>query len=132
MILLVFLLKHYSATVSNLTPSNHTRLPVAAADGQPKDGLKLEIAESAILIDQKPIVRLNHFEFAPGEAPEHGTSGALYKVLSAQRRKAQPNHDSSLLVFADERTPYATLQRVLASAAGSGFVDLELVVIQTQ
>jgi len=40
--------------------------------------------------------------------------------------------ESNLLVMADERTPYATLEKVLASAAQAGFVDLQLVVINPE
>lgn len=133
MILLVFLLKNYSASVTNLSPSSKTRLPVAASDAAPKEGLKLEIAPDAILVDQKPVVKLTDFTFQPGDLPESGATGPLHKVLLAQRLKPEKKDaESSLVVFADERAPYATVKRVLASAASSGYVDLQLVVVQSQ
>ena len=99
-----------------------------------KETLKLEISQNAILIDQQPIVKLNNFEFAAaGAIPEPTQSGALYRTLSEQRKKLpNPNVDPNLLILADENTPYSTVKRVLAAAANSGFVDLQLVVIQGQ
>ncbi len=132
MILLVFLLKNYSATLSSLAPAMHAKLPVATSDTIPKESLKIEIAQSAILIDGKPTVTLKNFEFFPGDAPVHGSSGPLYRVLADQRKKARANDDSNVLLLADERTPYSTIQRVLASAASSGFVDLQLVVVAAE
>jgi biopolymer transport protein ExbD len=132
-IILVFLLKSYSTSVSNVSPTEKTRLPVAQSEVSVKDALKLEISSNSILIDQKPIVKLNNFEFSPGEVPDHGKFGPLYRVLFEQRKKLpNANADSNLLVLADEKTPYQTLQKVLASAGSAGFVDLQLVVIQPQ
>src|SRR2546430_5475167 len=86
MILLVFLLKNYSATLSSLAPVSHAKLPIAASDTPAKDSLKVEISESAILIDGKPTVQLKNFDFYPGEVPERGAAGPLYKVLADQRK----------------------------------------------
>lgn len=130
MILLVFLLKSYSTTVNSLAPTTDIKLPIAASQEQLKESLKLEVGESAILIDEKPIVTLKNFEFFPGEVPEGGMSGPLYKALFEQRKKLpNPNLEPHLLVMADQRVPYETIKRVLAAAAHSGFVDLQLVVV---
>jgi biopolymer transport protein ExbD len=132
MILLVFLLKSYSSSVSTISPTGGMVLPEAQSQVPPKETLKLEISESAIIVDEKSIVTLKNFEFSPQEVPPPGTgrSEALYRVLVEQRKHLPtPNMDSNMLVFADERTPYSTLQSVLASAASSGFVDLQLVVV---
>ncbi len=126
MILLVFLLKNYSQTLTSLAPVTRAKLPIAMTSTSPKDSLKIEIGETALLVDGKPILELRNYETIPGELPEHGHSGALYKVLMSQRKK---NYDSNVLLFADEKVPYATIKRVLASAASSGFVDLQLVVV---
>lgn len=133
MILLVFLLKSYSSSISSAAPTGKTKLPVASSSETMKDTLKLEISPDAIIIDQKPIVTLKDFAFEPGELPEHGLSGPLYRVLFEQRKHLpEPNLDSNLMVLADERAPYSTIERVIASAAGAGFVDLQLVVVQNQ
>jgi biopolymer transport protein ExbD len=135
MILLVFLLKSYSSSVSTISASSGVQLPTAQSETSAKETLKLEISEKAILVDEKPIVTLKNFEFDPKEVPPPGTgrSESLYRVLVEQRKHMPvPNMDSNLLVFADQNAPYATLQSVLASAASSGFVDLQLVVVKEE
>jgi biopolymer transport protein ExbD len=133
MILLVFLLKSYSTSISNFAPTGDTRLPIAVASDTITDALKIEVTRNAILLDQKMILALSNFQFFPGQKPGEGTPGPLYKVLFFQRQKMpDPNREPNLVVMADERTPYSTLQGVLASAANAGFVDLQLVVVQEE
>ncbi len=102
MMLLVFLLKNYSTSVANITPTGEIRLPVAGNTDTIKDALKLEVTRDAILLDQKAVITLNAFEFHPGEAPTQGTSGPLFRALSEQRKKLpEPNKESNLVVMAD-------------------------------
>jgi biopolymer transport protein ExbD len=130
-ILLVFLLKSYSTSLTNLAPVSKTKLPEATVKGSEiRDTLKMEVNADAILIDEKPVVRLHHFEFGPGEVAEDGRSPAVFQVLLEQRRHLpNPNVDPNLLVMADEKTPFATIKPLLASAANAGFVDLQLVAV---
>src|SRR4051812_36270456 len=94
-ILLVFLLKSYATDMTTVTPSDGMKLPIASAQGQIKDSVKLEVTADSIIVDQKKIVKLKAFEFEPGEVPEHGMGGALYKFLLAQRKlKPTANTDS--------------------------------------
>lgn len=132
MILLVFLLKNYSTSVTNISTTKDTKLPVAKASGALlKETLKLEVASDAVLVDAKPVIKLKKFQFDASDLSEAGQSPMLFKVLSQERRrKPLPNMDSTLLVMADERTPYQTLKPILASAANAGFVDLQLVVVE--
>ena len=132
MILLVFLLKSYATSVSNISPSAHISLPeVTQPKGAIKETLKVEIADNTVLVDQKPAVALNKFEFDPGEDGPGGVSPSVLKVLNDQRKlKPEANMDSSLIVMADQQTPYSTVKRVVASAASAGFVDLQLIVVQ--
>lgn len=133
MILLVFLLKNYATSITNITPTAHLSLPVAASKGILKETLKIEIAQDLIVIDQKPVTKLSNFEFTNGDANEDGTSLSISKILNEQRLlKPDPNVDSTLLVMADQRAPYSTIKRVVASAAQAGFVDLQLVVVEEE
>jgi len=141
-IILVFLLKSYSTGVSNVSPSQGVLLPEAKAQPQMKDALKVEILKDSVLVDQKPAVGLKNFAFtdaAPKATSATGETGAtggdvsaeISKALMAQRKNMTGNEiDSHLLLLADQRTPYATLRRVMNSAASAGFVDLQLAVVQ--
>lgn len=132
MILLVFLLKNYATSVTNIAPTAHLSLPeVTKAKGEIKETLTIEIANNTVMIDQKQAVTLNAFQFDPAEDGPGGISPTVLKVLNQQRQlRPEPNMDSSLLVMADQQTPYSTIKRVVASAASAGFVDLQLVVVE--
>ncbi len=133
MILLVFLLKSYSSSVSTVSASGNVQLPTGKSADVAKETLKLEVGQSAILVDEKPVVPLKDFEITAGQVTTpDGQLDALYQVFINQRKHLPtPNMDSTLLVFADERTPFSTLKTILASAASSGFVDLQLVVVDS-
>ena len=134
MILLVFLLKSYATSVSNISPTARISLPeVKAAKGTIKDTLKLEIADNTVLVDARPAVGLKNYQFAAGEDGPGGISPSILKVLNEQRKlRPEPNMDSTLIVMADQQAPYSTLKRVVASAASAGFVDLQLIVVQNE
>lgn len=133
MILLVFLLKSYATSITNISPSSHISLPEVTATGVPKDSLKIEVGKEAVIIDDKQVLHLNNFEFGGDEIASGDASPTITRVLNDQRKKTpNPNNDASLVVMADEGAPYSTIKRVVASAAGAGFVDLQLLVVQSQ
>jgi biopolymer transport protein ExbD len=133
MILLVFLLKNYSASLTSITPSSVMALPEQTTNAKTtiKDTLKVEISSDFVMVDQKSVAKLNNFEFSPDEDGDFGTSTSVAQALKDQRTLTpNPNNDSTLIVMADEKVPYATIKRVIASAAQAGFVDLQLVVME--
>jgi biopolymer transport protein ExbD len=134
MILLVFLLKSYASSVTNVAPTAHLSLPeITKAKSQIKDTLKIEIAGDTVMIDQKPVANLKNFQFEESDSAPGGASASILKFLSDQRKmRPEPNTESSLIVMADQQAPYSTIKRVVASAAGAGFVDLQLVVVETE
>ena len=133
MILLVFLLKNFAASTSSTAPVKNTRLPVAETSVILKDSLKLEISSDSLLIDEKPVVALKNFLFPAGDEVDPAGKDTLSTALSAQRAKnLEKQKDPHLVLIADEKAPYETVQRVLASAAQTGFVDLQLVVVQKE
>ena len=133
MILLVFLLKNYSASVAAISPSQNTKLPIAVTQAEMKDTLKLEVSPDALLIDEKPVLALKNFIVSEEDKPKLGEQDKLTRALLDERAKHKgKDKDSHLMLIADEKVPYETIQRVLASAAGSGYVDLQLVVVQKE
>ena len=134
MILLVFLLKNYSASLTTIAPSSQLSLPEVAVSTKttPKESLKIEVGPDAILVDQKLAVKLKNFEFPESEAISAG-SPTIADLMQKQRQlRPEPNLESSIVVMADQRAPYSTIKRVIASVAGAGFVDLQLVVVDPQ
>jgi biopolymer transport protein ExbD len=135
MILLVFLLKNYSASLTNLAPTAQLSLPEisVSAKSTPKESLKIEISPDAILVDQNLAVKLSNFDFPQNEILESSGSPTIARLMKEQRSlRPEPNTQSSVIVMADQRAPYSTVKRVIASVAGAGFVDLQLVVVDPQ
>jgi biopolymer transport protein ExbD len=131
-IILVFLLKTASSGIISESP-NFAALPIANGQALAHDTLKVEISKGSVLIDDKNVLWLDNFNLPLTEVQAGGMSQSIYQVLSDQRKHLpNANNASELLILADEDTPYSTLKTVLASAANSGFVDLQLVVVQPE
>ena len=130
-IILVFLLKSYSTGISNLAPTGDMTLPESKAEASFKDTLRIEINRDAITVDQTAVTVLKNFSAGIEDLEAGGKSASVYKALMQERtRKSMTGSESSLLVMADQKTPFATLKSVVNSAASAGFVDLQLVVVQ--
>jgi biopolymer transport protein ExbD len=124
MILLVFLLKSYATGLASVSASQGVVLPEAHGRGVYQDALKVEILRDSVLVDQKAAARLRDFAFL-------GAEDGISRALQAERGRTKGDAaDSQLLLLADRRTPYATLKRVMGAAAGAGFADLHLAVVQ--
>ena len=139
-IILVFLLKSFSTGALQVTPAPGTMLPVARAPATALEALKIEVSSQTILVEGKPALSLTDFQFPKGDVGSNLGSQALGKILERERKRqlliAQTNSsikvDAKVLIIADQRTPYATLKSVLASAALQGFTDFKLAVIQPE
>src|SRR5215210_3114047 len=62
-ILLVFLLKSYSAGVVGVSPDKNVQLPVAKGGDQAVEALKVEVSNGSVLVEGKPVARLSNYEF---------------------------------------------------------------------
>jgi biopolymer transport protein ExbD len=131
-ILLVFLLKSFSTSVSSITPSSEVQLPEVAKADQLQEALKLEISRDAILMDDKKITQLEAFEVPIFDQEGDGTPRSLNAALIAQRRKNTLQKFPRLMILADQEAPYSTVKRVLASASQSGFAEFKLVVVEAR
>lgn len=128
-IILVFLLKSTATGIASVSPTG-ANLPVAGGSELTKDALKIEVSRDVVTVDDKSVLNLVNFDVPITEVIENGMSQSVYQALMEKRKnKQEANSNSELLVLADENTPYSTLKTVLASAANSGFVDLQLVVV---
>lgn len=138
MILMVFLLKSFSTSMVNITPTAGMKLPSANAESPDLNALKVEISEKAVQIESKAILSLLSFKVDPSEVGSNGVSKTLAEQFEKERKRqvliAQSNSqvqiDPKIIVIADQRTPYATIKAVLASAAVHGYTDFKLAVVK--
>lgn len=158
-ILLVFLLKTFSTGVSNLSPSSNVTLPEAHSDDPVTESLKVEISPTAILIEDKPVMVLDKFQFNPHDLDSLGQPKPVIVALQQERERElrKPSSDAPatdspapdwskpdpvkaaaekaaaltrLTVVADENTPYDVVRTVMATATTVGFIDFKLVVVE--
>lgn len=136
-ILLVFLLKSYSSGI-NVTPSIGMILPDAQASESVIEALKIEVSQTGVQIEGKPVSTLLKFAFDSTDLETNGSSRSLTAALELERKRqlliAQHNSDvkvdAKVVIVADQRAPYSTLKTVLASAAVQGYTDFKLAVIK--
>lgn len=138
-IILVFLLKSFSTSITTVSPSQDVILPSAVNSDEVVDSMKLEISPTVILIDDKPVTTMKDFRFEASDLERDGTARSLNSTLIRERKKrpdkdaeGNPIDPSQILVMADQKTPYATLKAVLNSASGSGFTEFKLVVVKDE
>jgi biopolymer transport protein ExbD len=146
-ILLVFLLKSYSVSAIDVDVGKEIKLPVANGGSESVEAMKVQVTESGITLEGKPIVKFEKYEPRPGEVSKDGTMPELVKALKAEREKqrqiasasvkqgtkpedaVKKNFDTKLLVIADRKVPYRLLKNVLSSASEMDFTDFKLVVV---
>lgn len=139
-ILLVFLLKSFATGAVNAAPSSSTQLPQAQAGEASIEALKVEVSEKAVLVEGEPVSVLSQYRFDAKDTQDGSAAQSLSKALDRERQRqlliAKSNSDvkvdAKILVMADQRTPYETIKRVLASAAMSGYTDFKLAVVKEE
>ena len=130
-ILLVFLIKSFGASASNVTVSNLV-LPHSSTKLRIEEGLQLMITSKELLVDQKPIMQLgDRSTISEDDLPEGpGTYlvGPLYDVLE-QRADYFKQIDKyggtefvgRIAIIADKNIAYQTLFKVLYTAGRAEF-----------
>ncbi len=124
-ILLVFLLKSYSVGALEVQPSRGLELPVAQRSDTAESRIALEVSENSVQLDGTPVLPLKHFELE-GATRLEPLGRALSEKLAALGEASQ----GKLILVADARVPFETLETLMATAAGQGFSDLKLAVVQ--
>lgn len=137
-IILVFLIKGYASGAMNITPSGGMRLPAAKTGESTIEALKIEVSETTVQVEGKPVATLTGFRFDPADLEKSGASRALSVALDTERQRqlliAKSNSDvkvdPKIVIVADQRVPYITVKSVLAAAALHGYTDFKLAVVK--
>lgn len=136
-IILVFLIKSFSASAENVNVANLT-LPHSTSSLKVEEALRLIITSDQIVVDHKEVAHLKDEQIAVSDLP--GGKGSylikpLYDALSAKAKyfkEVEEGGGSQFLgriaVIADEKTNYNTLFKVLYTAGRSEFGAFKLFV----
>jgi biopolymer transport protein ExbD len=136
-IILVFLLKSYSASSVSVTASEDVRPPISTTRATPKDTVAVTITPKNVLVGDKKVL-----ELIGNAIPKGMLDGRLVRPLDqafkkevdklkyiASRNPAAPfTHDLS--VIGDRKIPYDLLLSVLYTAGHNELENYRFVVIQ--
>ncbi len=142
-ILLVFLLKSYSTSPVNVTPSEDLKLPLSTSFTEPQDIVKLVVSKKGIFIDDRKIASVDNLAgnlaMSNGELDKNDPNFivGLFKALDEQAKHtkdiAKVNDtvafDGKILMQADRDLPYSLLQKVMYTSMLAGYSDLKLAVV---
>ena len=138
-IILVFLLKSYSSSAVDMTPSKTLRLPASSSTVQPIEALKVMVTEEGIYVDDKLLAKISKGEvdraaLAPGD---NRMVQPLYKYLSEAAKKTQEiakqnesvKFEGKVVFQADQELNYALLKKVMYTSVLAGYSDFKLAVV---
>lgn len=142
-ILLVFLLKSYSTSPVNITPSDKLTLPVSTSTKDPVDVLKVVVSKDGIYVDEKQVVKFDEKgEVALTDLDANDTNfiRSLYTELDVQATKSRDiakvnetiEFDGKVLMQADRGMPYALLRKVMYTSMLAGYSDVKIAVVMNQ
>lgn len=136
-IILVFLIKSYSASSVTVTSSEDVRPPTSTTRAIPKDTIAITVTPKSILVGDKRKVDLNNMQLKASDANGKlilPLDAALKKEVEklkfiAERNPAAPfNHEVSII--GDKRIPYELLSAVLYTAGQNELENFRFIVIQ--
>jgi len=138
-IILVFLLKSYSASSVSVTASEDVRPPISTTRSTPKDTVAVTITPKGILVGDRKVVELQN-----SAIPRRVLDGRRVipldlalkrevdklKYIAARNPSAPFNHELS--VIGDRKIPYDLLLTVLYTAGQNELENYRFVVIQKE
>ncbi|MBY0372204.1 biopolymer transporter ExbD [bacterium] len=152
MAILFFLLKNYSATVSDFALGKDISLPTSSAMLPPMSALQLVVTQKAVMLDDKEICKIINGDIDPKELYRDGvTVVKLAQELKLQRERAQmyqklqgqtpenapgqpgvdpKSFNGTIVMQADKGLTFNILKKLIYTAGISDFVMLKLAVLK--
>lgn len=143
-ILLVFLLKSYSASSLSINPTEDLRLPASTAQVQPQDNINVTISMREVAVNDRPVIRIENGVIAARDKAQGRADSffvgklhdALKKEVDKQKYVAQYNPGAPfggrVNVVADKRVPYRTLVDVLYTAGQAELGEYKFMVMKSE
>ncbi len=143
-IILVFLLKSYSASPLAVNLSDELKLPVSTSQVPTQENIKVTISMREVTVNDRSTVKVENGAI-PAGYKEQGRADAFYvgaiydalkKEVDKQKYIAQYNRSAPftgrLNVIADRRIPYRTLMEVLYTAGQAELGEYKFMVLKNE
>lgn len=138
-ILLVFLLKSFSTSPVNITPSENLRLPQSIVSTDPVEVLKLVVSKTAVFVEDEKVadIEANEFRKEQLDANDSEFIRPLYEQLDKKAQIAKDiakvndtvEFDGKVLVQVDRDLPYSVLKKIMYTSMLAGYSDVKFAVI---
>ncbi len=134
-VLLVFLLKSYSAEGTLTAAAQNLELPASTSSLAPQPTITITISEDALFVEDDRIGALA--DLTEPDAPYIPALGEALRARVAKMRiiagsNAPAASPGRVTILGDKDTPFATLERVMYTASMSEFGDIALAVYQQE
>jgi biopolymer transport protein TolR len=129
-IILVFLLKTYSTHGQLINPSKDLTLPTSTIQRIPELGLDVTVSSDWILVNGKPIERIENVAVQEGYIIPNLQEELLRYSREAERMEEiyGAKFSGKATIQGDKRLPYQLLIKVMATCGQSNFPNMRLVV----
>ena len=138
-IILVFLIKSYSASSINVTSSEDVRPPVSTTRTTPKDTIAITVTPKSILVGDKKKVELVNMAVKPGDLDgkrilplDAALSKEVEKLKYIAERNPNAPFNHEVAIIGDKRIPYELLSSVLYTAGQNELENFRFVVISSE
>jgi biopolymer transport protein ExbD len=148
-IILVFLLKSYSASTNSFTTVPGMQIPQSKSQEIPLDALSIIVTQKEIVFENTNIVELGKDD-VPGVNPKDLDEGGrtiapLFEVLTKAREKAEflrakssardaqgepLAFDGVLAIQADKQVSYSVLRKVMYTAGAAGYKSFRMLALR--
>jgi biopolymer transport protein ExbD len=138
-IILVFLLKSFSTSPVNITPSDQLRLPQSIASTDPVDVVKLIVSKTGVFVEDNKVAEIKNgvFEASHLDGTDKEFIRPLFEELDKTAQKAKDiskvnetvSFDGKVLIQVDKDLPYSILKKVMYTSMLAGYFDVKFAVI---
>lgn len=138
-VILFFLLKIYSNSVTDFSTAKDITLPRSSSLIPPTSALKLVVTREAVILDDQPVVTVVNGDIEKKELYRDGvTIVKLAQLLKQQKDRSmfQSQHSDdhsfvgTIVLQADKDLSFNLLKKVIYTAGISDFVNLKLAVLK--
>jgi biopolymer transport protein ExbD len=141
-IILVFLLKSFASSSSNLTFDQNLQPPKSTTLLKPKLAVSVVITKKVILVEGDAIAPVNLGKVDP-TVKRDGENGyyitPLVEILEKHSKREKKvaeltgqKYEAQLMVVADQTTPYRLLTEIIYSCGQAGYANYRLLVLKAK
>ena len=141
-IILVFLLKSFSSSTSNITFDANLQVPKSQTQLKPKLAVTVTVTKKVLLVEGDGIAPVNGGRIDPA-VKRDGENGyyitplvdILEKHAKREKKVAEltgQKFEAQLMLVADQTTPYRLLTEIIYSCGQAGYANYRLLVLKAR